>query len=126
MENKQKEQGKNLRAIIYCRVSSDRQKNEGHGLESQEHRCREHAKSNGYEVETVFKDSFTGGGDFWDRPGMSALLNYIDSRPHQSYVVIFDDLKRLARDTVFYLKLRLEFDKRNEKVESTNFNFEDT
>ncbi len=28
------------KALIYCRVSSPKQKAEGHGLESQEHRCR--------------------------------------------------------------------------------------
>ena len=94
------------KALIYCRVSSDRQKNEGNGLDSQEHRCREYARSKGYEIELVFKDSFTGGGDFMKREGMPDLLEYLEKYPHRSYVVIFDDLKRMARDTIFYLKLR--------------------
>ncbi len=37
-------------AVIYCRVSSTKQKVEGSGLESQEHRCRQYALAQGYEV----------------------------------------------------------------------------
>ena len=41
-------------------------------------------------------------------------------------MVIFDDLKRFARDTVFHLKLRQEFKARGATVECLNFTFEDT
>ncbi len=118
--------GTEIRALIYCRVSSEKQKTEGHGLDSQEHRCREYARTHGYEVEDVFKDSFTGGGDFMERPGMSALLTHLDKYPHRTYVVIFDDLKRLARDTMFYLKLRQAFKARGAKLESPNISLEDS
>ncbi len=114
------------KAVIYCRVSSIKQSTEGHGLDSQEHRCREYAKQKGYEVVKVFRDSFTGGGDFMNRPAMSSLLNYLDKEPTHNFVVIFDDLKRFARDTVFHLKLRTEFNARKAKVECLNFTFEDT
>lgn len=114
------------KAIIYCRVSSIKQSSEGHGLDSQEHRCREYAKGKGYEVIKVFRDSFSGGGDFMERPAMSSLLGYLDKNPATNYAVIFDDLKRFARDTVFHIKLRREFDARHAKVECLNFTFEDT
>jgi DNA invertase Pin-like site-specific DNA recombinase len=113
-------------AIIYCRVSSKKQEMEGHGLDSQETRCRKYAESKGYTVETVFRDTFSGGGDFMARPEMRALIAYLDAHPHKNYVIIFDDLKRLARDTVFHLKLRQEFGSRGAKVECPNFAFEDT
>jgi DNA invertase Pin-like site-specific DNA recombinase len=45
------------------------------GLHSQEHRCREYAAARGYEVEAVFHDDVSGGGDFMKRPGMVAMLN---------------------------------------------------
>ena len=66
------------KSLLYCRVSSIRQSSEGHGLDSQEHRCREYASQKGYIVEKVFRDSFTGGGDFMKRPAMSEMLGYID------------------------------------------------
>ena len=114
------------KAIIYCRVSSERQKNEGHGLESQEHRCREYASQKNYLVEHVFRDSFTGGGDFARRPAMSEMVEYLDSKPYNSYIVIFDDIKRLARDTEQHLKLRQLFQRRGVKVECPNFVFDDS
>jgi site-specific DNA recombinase len=114
------------KSIIYCRVSSERQKIEGHGLDSQEHRCREFAMQKGYVVEAVFRDSFSGGGDFTKRPAMSQLLDYMDSKPFNSYVVIFDDLKRLARDTEQYIKLKKALSLRRAIVECPNFVFSDS
>lgn len=115
-----------LKAVIYCRVSSRTQESKGHGLESQETRCRQYAAQKGYEVAAVFPDTFTGGGDFMQRPGMVALLSYLDARPSENYVVIFDDLKRLARDLRFHLDLRDAFQQREARIECLNFNFEDT
>lgn len=115
-----------LKAVIYCRFSSRPQESEGHGLESQEIRCRQFAAQKGYDVAAVFPDTFTGGGDFMQRPGMVALLSYLDAQPNENYVVIFDDLKRLARDLRFHLELRDAFQKRRARIECLNFNFEDT
>ncbi|MEP3847439.1 MAG: recombinase family protein [Paracoccaceae bacterium] len=113
-------------ALIYCRVSSTKQRLEGSGLESQEQRCRAYAEDKGYLVEGVFPDDVSGGGDFLRRPGMVALLSYLDAQKGKSYVVIFDDLKRFARDTEFHLKLRREFAKRGARIECLNFRFEDS
>jgi len=115
-------------ALIYARVSSLKQASEGSGLDSQEFRCRQHALQKGYLLEPIeaFRDSFSGGGDFMLRPAMRELLAYIDAHPHKKFVVIFDDLKRFARDTVFHIKLRAAFKSRDVKLECLNFNFEDT
>lgn len=118
-----------LKALVYCRVSSTKQKLEGHGLDSQETRCRHYAEGKGYTVEAVFPDDITGEGDFMKRPGMVALLGYLDAQPareRKNYVVIFDDLKRFARDTEFHIKLRKAFRMRGAQVECLNFRFEDT
>ncbi|AWX92644.1 resolvase [Paracoccus mutanolyticus] len=115
-----------LTALIYCRVSSTKQKLEGSGLASQEHRCRQYADGKGYAVEAVFPDDSSGGGDFMKRPGMRAMLAYLDAQKGTPYVVIFDDLKRFARDTEFHIKLRREFAQRGARIECLNFNLEDT
>lgn len=49
-------------ALIYCRVSSTKQKVDGSGLESQEQRSRSYADMHGYAVEAVFPDDVSGGG----------------------------------------------------------------
>lgn len=116
---------KPTKALVYCRVSSKKQKT-GSGLESQEHRCREYAKQRGLDVEAVFPDDVSGGGDFMKRQGMVALLAYLEAQRDKNYVVIFDDLKRFARDTEFHIKLRRELTARGAIVECLNFKFEDT
>ncbi len=113
-------------ALIYCRVSSKRQTIEGSGLDTQEHRCREHAAKLGVVVEAAFYDDVSGGGDFMKRKGMVDLLKFLDRNKHKRYVVIFDDLKRYSRDTEFHLRLRREMQSRNAIRICLNFNFEDS
>ena len=114
------------KAVLYSRVSSRAQETDGHGLESQETRCRQHAEAKGYEVVATFPDTVTGGGDFLKRPGMVALLAFLDAQPDENYVVIFDDLKRYARDVEFHLKLKREMDARGARRECLNFEFVDS
>lgn len=116
-------------ALPYCRVSSKKQEEDGLGLESQEHRLRDHCRQKGYPVVRAFRDTFTGGGDFMDRPAMRELLSFIDDhslQPGECYVVVFDDLKRFARDVEFHWRLRKAFSSRSVEVECLNFNFDDT
>lgn len=114
------------KVVIYCRVSSKSQEEDGHGLESQETRCRQHAAAKGYEVMATFPDTITGGGDFMKREGMVALLSFLDAYPNNNFVVIFDDLKRFARDREFHFRLRDAFRVRNATIECLNFNFDET
>ena len=114
------------KALIYCRVSGKKQTKDGSGLDSQEYRCRQYAEAKGYSVEAVFPDDVSGGGDFIQRPGMVALLAYMDARSSERFVVIFDDLKRYSRDVEFHLKLRRIMAERGAVRECLNFNFEDT
>ncbi|MEL6313528.1 MAG: recombinase family protein [Pseudomonadota bacterium] len=116
----------NYKALIYCRVSSKSQETGGHGLDSQEERCRQFAAAQGAYVVAVFPDTMSGGGDFMKRPGMVAMLSVIDANPNERFMVIFDDLKRASRDTRAFLDLRDAFRQRNTRVECLNFKFEDT
>ena len=114
------------KAVIYCRVSGKKQTTEGSGLDSQEYRCRQHADAQGYEVVRVFPDDVSGGGDFTKRKGMVALLKFLDAHPNENFVVIFDDLKRYARDAEFHLKLRRLMAERGAIRECLNYKFDDS
>ncbi len=114
------------KALIYCRVSTKRQSREGSGLSSQQKRCEIYAMQHGYQVEDVFPDDVTGGGNFMKRKGIVDMLEHIKANRKTRYVVIFDDLKRLARDTKYYLILRETLDELRVRVECLNFTFEDT
>jgi site-specific DNA recombinase len=114
------------KALIYCRVSDTKQKIEGSGLESQEFRCRQYAAEKGYAIDKVFHDDVSGGGDFAKRPGMIALLSYLEKNQKTDYVVIFDDLKRLARDTMFHWQLRHAMANFGARLECLNYTFDDS
>lgn len=112
--------------LCYVRVSDKKQETEGHGRESQETRCKQELEKLGVTYSKTFFDTKTGGGDFMQRPALRALLAHIDANPHKKFLVIFDDLKRFARDTEFHLRLRQEFKYRGVVLLCLNFQFQDT
>jgi site-specific DNA recombinase len=114
-----------MKALIYCRVSSERQVTDGNGLTSQEQRCRQYAENKKYVVDKVFADEGISGGLF-DRPEMFQLIEYLDEHIDEQFVIIFDDLARFARDLKVHLKLKTELVSRGATLESPNFQFEDS
>jgi len=112
--------------IPYSRVSDKSQETNGTGGMSQQTRCIKKLEELGIPLERSFVDTYTGGGDFMNRPAMRALLAYIDANPAKQFVVIFDDLKRFARDTEFHIKLRTELKIRDVIPLCLNYKFDDT
>jgi site-specific DNA recombinase len=112
--------------LVYARVSSKRQEREGNGLESQEVRCKSQLRLLNVPYEQTFYDAYSGGGDFLNRPAMKELLEYIDDHPHKRFVVMFDDLKRFAREVKFHFPLKAAFKARNVTLKCLNYNFDDS
>lgn len=113
-------------AILYCRVSSDSQVKEGHGLEGQETNCRRFAEAKGYSVVSVFKDEAVSGGNI-ERDGMDALLNFLEANKGSSdFVVIVDDIKRIARDVVAHFHIRKQITSLGATIESPIHTFDET
>src|SRR5437868_6805478 len=111
------------KAIIYCRVSSERQVKEGHGLDGQETRCRRYAEAHGYAVAAVFRDEGVSGGVI-EREGMQAVLGLLDKEGrHGECVVLIDDIKRLARDLIGHFALRKAIQSRGARLESPSHKF---
>ncbi|OQB06397.1 MAG: hypothetical protein BWY19_00206 [bacterium ADurb.Bin212] len=113
------------KAVIYCRVSSEKQVKEGNGLDSQEYRCRAYADSLKLKVDKVFRDEGISGGLF-DRPAMKSMIDYLDDHWQSKYCVIFDDLKRFARDVEVHLRLKSELRCREAKLCCLSYNFDDS
>lgn len=111
------------KAVIYCRVSSDKQVREGNGLAGQEKRCRDYAHYHNYEVEKVFRDEGISGGII-ERSGMQALLEYISRKG--GYTVIIDDINRFARDVVAHFTLRRAIKDANCDLQCVSMKLEDT
>ncbi len=114
---------KEQKAVVYCRVSSTKQVREGHGLGSQETRCREYAAHKGYDVVEGFRDEGISGG-LIDRPGMQEMLAFLRKhRRHRQHVVIIDDISRLARGLEAHIQLRTEIQAAGGKLESPSIEF---
>lgn len=112
----------NIKAVIYCRVSSPTQLREGDGLGSQETRCREFAKHKGYAVTKVFQDKGVSGG-LINRPGMQDMLSFLQDNKKEAYVVLIDDISRLARGLEAHIQLRTEISSVGAKLESPSIEF---
>lgn len=125
MKSKQHLLSEPTEAVIYCRVSSERQVSTGHGLDSQEQRCLRRADDRNLKVAAIFRDEGVSGGLF-ERPAMQELIKFLDDHPNQRYVIIFDDLSRFARDLKVHLQLKTELGARGAVMECLNLNLDDT
>ncbi|MFT3686391.1 MAG: recombinase family protein [Phycisphaerales bacterium] len=111
-------------AVIYCRVSSDKQVTQGHGLESQEMRGRDYAARRGYRVVAVFRDEGVSGA-LSERPDMQALLAFLRAST-SPVVVIIDDISRFARNVEAHIYLKNAIHKAGGRLESPSHSFGDT
>ncbi|HVW26239.1 MAG TPA: recombinase family protein [Polyangiaceae bacterium] len=83
-------------AVIYVRVSTDRQAQEGVSLDAQEAACRAHAARLGLEVVAVESDpGFSGRLGHNARPGLARVLAAVRANPETAVVVY--SLSRLGR-----------------------------
>ncbi len=112
----------NQKAVIYCRVSSVAPLQKGDGLASQETRCRDYARHKGYSVCEVFKDEGASGGII-DRPAMQAMLMFLSQGSKQQYIVLIDDISRLARGLEAHIQLRTSISATGGKLESPSIEF---
>lgn len=86
-------------AVVYVRVSTALQADEGVSLAAQEAACRQWAAAQGLEVVAVCTDAgVSGGADIADCPGLMAALGELQARPGATLIAHKRD--RLARDVV--------------------------
>ena len=102
-------------AIIYIRVSTKNQANEGFSLENQEKVCRDYAKKNNYVVKKVFSDAGESA-KFLDRPEIINLLEYCSREEPDALIV--HKLDRLARNAMDHYKITAFIAKSGTKLES--------
>ncbi len=110
-------------AVVYARVSSKKQVSEGHGLSSQDTRCREHAAYRGYDVVATFTDDITGSSTL--RKGMTEMLAFLRKHRGKKPIVIIDDISRLGRSRSAYWELRGAITDVGAVLESPNTTFGD-
>lgn len=82
-------------AVAYERVSTDRQAEEGFGLDVQDQQIRAWCERNGHRLVTVYRDEgISGTKDTADRPGLAKALTALEG---SAELLVVARLDRLAR-----------------------------
>ena len=98
------------KCLIYCRVSTAKQAQEGESLDLQEKICAEYAERNGKEVLKVFRDHFSGRKE--SRPILEEMLAFAEKHKDQIDSLIFRNIDRITRGGAApYEIIRNKFDK---------------
>lgn len=116
---------KNKNAVIYCRVSTKEQVEEGNSLVTQESLCREFAIKNGYEILSVFIEQGESAKTT-HRTEFQKLLTFCTNKKNAVNAVITYKIDRIARNSDDYSQIRLLLKRYSVEIKSTTENFEDT
>ena len=101
--------GEEMKAAIYCRVSTEDQEREGTSLQSQLEACLMKSRELGYETPSEYTISETYSGLSLDRPKLDQLRQRV--RDKEVDAVIAYTLDRLSRDPVHFIILQEELER---------------
>jgi site-specific DNA recombinase len=105
--------GESKAALIYCRVSTQKQEDEGTSLDSQVSACVAHAEKLGYPVGRITKEVYSGA-ELFDRPLLSR--DRADIRAGQFGAVVVYAIDRLSRDVAHLAILSEEVERAGSKL----------
>lgn len=100
-------------ALIYCRVSTQKQEDQGTSLDSQAAACIAHAEKLGYSVARVSKEVYSGA-ELFERPQLSR--DRMDIRAGAFQAVIIYAIDRLSRDIAHLAILSDEIERAGAKL----------
>jgi len=108
-----------MKVAAYLRVSTDRQAEEGLGLEVQEHAIREWARTHGHRISSWHRDEgISGSNGLEHREGLADALETLKAGTARGLVVY--RLDRLARDLVLQEQLLADVRRHGAEVFSTS------
>jgi DNA invertase Pin-like site-specific DNA recombinase len=113
------------KAVIYCRVSTKEQVDEGNSLVTQERLCREYAIREGFIVDSIYIERGESARTA-ERNALKKMLAYCLSRKNEISAVIVYKIDRLSRNMTDYLQIRFNLKRYNVEVRSTSEQFEDS
>ena len=113
------------KAVIYCRVSSKEQVDEGNSLVSQERICREYAIKEGYEIAEVFIEKGESAKTA-DRVELKRMLAFCRAKKGNAHAVIAYKVDRISRNIADYSEMRVSLKRYGVDIKSVTEFFEDT
>lgn len=113
------------RAVIYCRVSTKEQVDEGNSLVTQERLCREYALNQGLEIAEIFIEKGESAKTA-DRKELQRMLAYCGDRKEAVNAVIAYKIDRISRNIADYSYIKVKLKRYNIEIKSVSEHFEDT
>lgn len=111
--------------MIYCRVSTKEQVEEGNSLVTQEKNCREYALKNGFEIASLFVEQGESAKTV-DRPELKKLMSFCANKKNNIQAIIAYKIDRISRNTDDYSQIRILLKRYGVEIRSTSEYFEDT
>lgn len=112
------------RAIIYCRVSSEKQKVDGESLEYQEEKCRQYAELHDIQVIVALAEAKSGFIHYLHREKLTLARQMI--RDHVADMIIVWDLRRFSRNFVHSAMIFQEIESNGGEVVSVSENIDNS
>lgn len=113
------------KAVLYTRVSTKEQVDEGNSLVTQERSSNEYALKNNFEVVRTFVEKGESAKTA-DRTELRKLLEFCAQKKNKISAVIVYKIDRLSRNTDDYSQLRLLLKRYDVEIKSTTEYFENT
>lgn len=114
----------NPNAVIYCRVSTKEQVDEGNSLASQERICREFANTHDLTISALFIEKGESAKTT-NRKELQKMLAFCADKKNKISSVIVYKLDRISRNVYDYSHLKITLKKHNIDIKSTTELFED-
>jgi site-specific DNA recombinase len=112
------------RAVIYCRVSTDRQEVDGESLDYQEAKCRQYAELHDIDVVLVLQEAKSGYIHYSFREKLGIARQFI--RDRLAEVIIVWDLRRFSRNFVHSAMIFEEIESNGGQIISVSENIDNS
>ncbi len=104
-----------MRAVAYCRVSTEEQARSGFSIPDQEAALRGWCQQNGHELVEVIRDEGHSGA-YLERPGLDRVRDLVEEGGVS--LVVAQDADRITRDPGHRMLLDEEFDRRGCRLQA--------
>ncbi len=112
------------RAVIYCRVSTDRQEIDGESLEYQEDKCHRYAELHDIDIIVVLHEAKSGYIHYTLRDKLTFARQLI--RDHMADMIIVFDLRRFSRNFVHSAMIFEEIESNGGEIVSVSENIDNS
>jgi site-specific DNA recombinase len=112
------------RAVIYCRVSTDKQEIDGESLEYQEEKCRQYAELHNIDIVIVLHEAKSGYIHYTLRDKLTFARQLI--RDHMADMIIVFDLRRFSRNFVHSAMIFEEIESNGGEIVSVSENIDNS